>query len=260
MILYLFFAHIASSYLALANPVAILSASQCGTHISTEKMIAAEKHFATNKVSFDGLRTTASAVNVYFHTIEKDSKREGYVSDAVVNKQIQALNEHYAGSGMRFVLKNTTRTISADWFSSAFPKSNGQAAMKKHLRQGGASDLNIYTVGFENAENPDLLGYATFPSDVKSDLEDDGVVVHYSSLPGGSKKGYNEGKILTHEVGHWAGLLHTFQGGCEGEGDGVADTPAQASATKGCPEKRDSCPDQPGLDPINNFMDYSNTE
>jgi hypothetical protein len=54
------------------------------------------------------------------------------------------------------------------------------------------------------------------------------------------------------------GLLHTFQGGdCLSAGDMVIDTPAQLSPTSGCPVGRDSCPDQEGLDPITNYMDYS---
>ncbi|KAF9468892.1 metalloprotease [Collybia nuda] len=228
----------------------------CGTFISDEDVIKSEKHFQENKVT-PGDFTTDAVLNVHFHVISKDSTLSGgNVPDSQLAAQISTMNKAYAGSGFSWVLASTSRTVNSDWFNNAAPSTSQQTAMKRALRTGGAADLNVYTVGFVSGSGAGLLGYSTFPSDYSGNPTDDGVVMLYSSVPGGTAAPYNLGQTLTHEAGHWVGLFHTFQGGCSASGDSVSDTPPESSPAFGCPTGRDTCSGG-GVDPIHNFMDYS---
>ncbi|KAJ3211176.1 hypothetical protein HDU67_004735 [Dinochytrium kinnereticum] len=217
-----------------------------------EKEVSAHMEIMAQNTSFTALAT--KTVNVYFHVITTTTGT-GALTDAAIASQMAVLNADYGGN-YNFVLAGTDRTANTNWFNQAAPSTSYQTAMKTALRKGTAKDLNIYSVGFTSGSGAGLLGYATFPSSYSSNPKDDGVVVLYSSLPGGSTTNYNQGRTLTHEVGHWFGLYHTFQGGCTGSGDYVSDTPPEASPASGCPTTRDTCSGG-GLDPVRNYMDYS---
>jgi hypothetical protein len=199
-------------------------------------------------------------IDVRMHVITR-ADGSGGVTDDQIRRQIDVLNAGYGGRGQqeasptpfRFRLKSVDRTPDDDWFDWSDPEVDpaDDAEAKTALHRGGRDDLNVYVASLADG----LLGYAQFPDETS--LTGDGVVVLNESLPGGAASGFNEGDTLTHEAGHWLGLLHTFENGCANPGDHVADTPYQADGDNifECDAAADTCP-APGRDPVHNFMSY----
>jgi len=196
-------------------------------------------------------------IKVHVHVINKGKGLpNGDLPDSQIADQIATLNQAYGGAQMplHFTLASTDRTTNASWFTVGFGSAE-ETAMKKALHVGGPDELNLYFANLGDG----LLGWATFPWDYTKAPVMDGVVVLYTSVPGGTSAPFDLGHTATHEVGHWLGLWHTFQGGCNAAGNEVSDTPAEKSPAFGCPTNRDTCRGAsfPGVDPIHNYMDYT---
>lgn len=187
-------------------------------------------------------------IDVVFHVVQTAEGRFG-VPARRLRRQIDLLNEAFRDSGFSFRTARVRR-----YRDTRFARHCDDGGVERAFKEAHAVDpdttLNVYTC----RPRDQALGWATFPWSNSGAMQ--GVVALYSSLPGGGAAPYDEGDTVVHEVGHWLGLYHTFQGGCSRRGDSVADTPSQATPTYGCPDFRDSCA-KPGLDPIHNFMDYS---
>ena len=136
--------------------------------------------------------------------------------------------------------------------------------------------MNMWSVNMGSAS---LLGYAQFPdasglgglNSIGGPANTDGVVSRYDSFgsvgvyPAGTYlAGFDLGRTMTHEVGHYLGLRHIWgDDACTGttnvatDEDFVADTPAAAAPNFGCPAGTNSCPSAPLNDMIENYMDYT---
>ena len=206
------------------------------------------------------------------------------ITDAQVQAQIDVLNNDFGGN-------NSDSVILPAAFKPLFGKSQIQFKMAKRTPDNEPSngivrtitttpiygtldkslkysnlggddswDSNRYfNVWITNLAGGFILGYSTLPG--SSPAAEEGVVIHYTTLPADSLTTYNRGRTLTHETGHFFYLYHIWgdENGCTGT-DFVDDTPNQGSFSGGCPGGAiitDGCsPFSPGI-LYENYMDYT---
>jgi len=162
-----------------------------------------------------------------YNVVSADGSDRGFVSDAGLKAQVDALNQAYAtavtpdgnvgssgeqsGLTWKFDLQSIQRIKAGDMCDQGEEKK-----IKAANRKGSKAALNLYITDLSSCG---LLGYSSWPweLDPKSGKADpvtmDGVVIHFETLPGGSYKPYNMGRTCIHETGHWMGLFHVFQNG-----------------------------------------------
>ncbi|KAF1954688.1 metalloprotease [Byssothecium circinans] len=238
------------------------AARTCGTKKPTEEQKLIAQNFQLEEAAHASLRvaetstTSASSINVkiYYHVVAiSTSASGGYLPQSALTAQTEVLNTAYSPYNISFTQASVDYTVNTQWAND-----RNEGAMKKATHKGTFADLNVWFV-----YNSAYLGYAYYPSDLNPDDPKesylDGVVAVSATVPGGTAP-YDLGHTLTHEAGHWFGLIHTFGDGNEGQGcesgDFISDTPEEASAAFDCQTGRDTCPSA-GLDPIWNYMDYS---
>jgi hypothetical protein len=210
-------------------------------------------------------------IPVVVHVLQS-SAGEGQISDAMVQSQIDVLNEDYRalpdtpgenGSDARieFFLASVdpagnpttgiTRTTDDAWF-------NDSGEYWSALAWDTSRYLNIYTNRASGA-----LGYVpSLPQGGNVGAPSDRVVILWAAFGRQAPIGppFDLGRTATHEVGHYLGLYHPFDFGCGSavdcytSGDRICDTNPEAAPTFGCPASSSSCGSD---DPFHNYMDYS---
>jgi PKD repeat protein len=211
----------------------------------------------------------AYQISVVVHVISA-SDGTGDLSEALIQSQIDILNEDFralAGSPgadgtdsrIQFALASTdpagnpTTGIVRYVDDVAFEDSS--QSFKKELSWDTNRYFNMFTFEAGNG----LLGEATFPAQ-SAGLPEDGIVVNWQTFGRNAPlEPYDQGRTTTHEVGHYLGLYHTFQSGCDQadpytSGDRIADTPDEAQQHFGCDPGTTTCGSP---DAIDNYMNYT---
>ncbi|MEO6314817.1 MAG: M43 family zinc metalloprotease [Chitinophagaceae bacterium] len=227
----------------------------------------------------NGNRTTLT-VPVVFHIVLTNP---ALVTDAQIKAQLDTLNKDYAGlngdsvklpsyfkplfgkSGIQFCLAAQTPsgepTSGIERVATTKTSFSNTDDGVKHAVSGGADAwdpsgyFNVWICQLADG----ILGYGTFPG--AGTEANQGVVVEYRALPGGSLTQYNGGKTLTHETGHYFNLYHIWgddSGACTGS-DFVDDTPNQGNSNTVCPTgiKTDNCTSTGNGILYQNYMDYT---
>ncbi|MFY0630538.1 MAG: zinc metalloprotease [Flavobacteriaceae bacterium] len=228
----------------------------CATKTPTPiEILRVDEEISSNK----SRRTFFSelSIEIRFHHITYGAR--GLITKNQREKQIELLNKAFERANLTFKYNESEVQFidNKNWYHMGHGSATERTA-KTSLRSDSKKYLNFYTGGLTSG----LLGWATFPFDLAGDPDLDGVVVLDESLPNGNASPYNLGMTGVHEVGHWLGLYHTFQGGCNGIGDHVHDTPAHSSANYGKPQKgetHNACLTGEKA-PIHNYMNYVDDE
>ncbi|KAF2168318.1 hypothetical protein M409DRAFT_21755 [Zasmidium cellare ATCC 36951] len=242
---------------AAAGLAAAEGLTRCGTAEPGDALKVELNEAYFSKVA-EVSRVDEREINTYVHVVTSKAKRSMYTKE-MVQEQMEVMNDAYAPVGITFLTKSINFTINDDW-AAAGQDSPTEQEMKSALRRGTYADLNLY---FTSDLPGGLLGFCYFPvaNPTSTDLILDGCMCLADSMPNGTATEYNLGYTAVHEVGHFMGLYHVFQGtSCSGSGDNVNDTPLQKTPTQGCPSSQDSCPGAKGVDSIHNYMDYSTDE
>ncbi|KAG8902197.1 hypothetical protein FRB99_004779 [Tulasnella sp. 403] len=171
---------------------------ECGTNPSSEEVAKAESDFSRflekeNLEISNFTATDASRLPRNLLVRAQKTLSGGNLPAPQIRKQMKVLNEAFSPGQIIFKLKYTGYTTNAAWFNGLGLGNAINTAVKSALHMGGKGALNVYSTGFVSGSGAGTLGYATYPWQYAANPRDNGAVILYSTLPGGSTFPFNLG-------------------------------------------------------------------
>lgn len=231
-------------------------------------------------------------IPVVVHVIHRETSflsglpGSGNISDEQIYAQIAALNEDYRGQPATFgrsILRGSA-DIGIEFFLATVdpqglptqginrvlgPKSSYDVFDDNFLLSSLSYwDANRYLNIWVTKLDDNFLGIGEFPSGELDGLdtgvpeEVDGIIIDHTvfgrRIGTAQDRFYGLGRTLTHEVGHWLGLIHTWGDQFCGT-DYVEDTPPTESPNQSlsCNARFSNCDGTRTRNQIENFMDYT---
>lgn len=214
-------------------------------------------------------RTGSMELPVVFHVFNES------IDEAIILEQLKALNEDFHGvnsdidnvpsafkkvvgsSNITFELANISPdglpTSGINYYPSVSLSSTNdiEHQVKKTYGWDAHAYINIYILDIPKSN---VKGYAFLPTDRMVGSMEDGIVLDYTAV--GSVSSNGVGRTLTHEMGHFLGLFHTWgtMYSCNSD-DGIDDTPLCSMPTYSCSATAISECGQSKM--FMNFMDYA---
>jgi PKD repeat protein len=129
--------------------------------------------------------------------------------------------------------------------------------VKDLIRWPNTKYLNVWVVKSieeDGSGSGITLGYAYYPNVINWNPGVDGILCRADALGANSSR---SGRTMSHEVGHYLGLAHTFEGSCGFDGDDCPDTPSEnGNANFGCDYSYNPCGTSLPAN-VENIMSYS---
>ena len=169
-----------------STPVVTKSFQRCGTPKLSEAVKAAadaevQAHFkGVIRPADVAVAAPSGPISVHWHILVNVGISRGMLTDQQINAQMAIMNAAYAPAGIQFVSASRTRYGVSSRYFTASMWSSSEISFKRWYRRGTARDLNIYTW----APLDGSLGWASFPLQYTANPKQDGVVIHWTTLPG----------------------------------------------------------------------------